>query len=137
MNKLLWYFWYKWVYHIHTMKCCIKGIIQKYKYGCTYSEVIDIDISFFKWVLPRLKIYRNICGSYPSGFYDETMSEEENKIALKVLLDQMISFVELKLYEIEHDDYNSELSIVELTKFYNQIFILESQFWKWFPKLGF
>lgn len=67
----------------------IKFFWQRLTRGFDDSETWSLDYTFFKWLLPRLKRFREVVNGYPSEItYDEWMKELDQAIAdLEIIKD--------------------------------------------------
>lgn len=82
----------------------LKYIIQKLFRGWSDEETWDMEDSFLKWFLPRIKRYRKISIAYPAGYTEE----------------QWNHLIEYLIYEtedvLELFEYEDELSLEDVEK---------------------
>lgn len=78
-----------------------KFLKQRMKYGFDQSDTWDLCYTVAKFVLPRLKMFRDVTIAYPGGFGFNNIEE------WKETLDKMITAFD---YIIKYDDYKCDFA---------------------------
>ena len=75
-----------WIYNIvsplRMMKCEIKWFFQRRFRGFDDREIWDIDETFYKWLLPRLKMFQVRTSGYPTRY--KSMSSWQKELINRV-----------------------------------------------------
>lgn len=123
-------FLYRWLFHIchflepRHLKGVIKRFYQRLTRGWDDSDTWNLDLTFMKWLSPRLKRYAEICDCY----CDPYNSKEEYT---KDILDHAEILDHLIEYNFEEYDYkycNAKTDEGRTKAYYKD----QDKFMKWF-----
>lgn len=122
MNKIMEIFsewWYDFIVNpLHNIKHNIKWFFQRRRYGFDDREIWNIDNTFYNWLLPRLKRFKEKTVCYPTNYNSMSSWQKEliNRISqLELIINYSYeehNFPEFKRYltskEIETYQKNME-----------------------------
>ena len=96
--------WYTIVVNpVETVKYNTKWFLQRKLYGFDDREIWSIDITFYKWLLPRLKKFRKKANGYPEHY--RCMSSWEKELVNRITQLQSI----VRYCECEYNFPNSHI----------------------------
>ena len=106
--------WYDIIVNpLHNLKYNTKWLYQRIKRGFDDREIWNIDTTFYKWLLPRLKLFLEKTVCYPTNY--KSMSSWQKELVNRVT--QLEIIVTYNYDERDFPDFERYLTIKELEEY--------------------